>query len=85
MRSEFFREIAESRKRFLIEAASELGIAMVKPVREIASDKPPSGASPHSENKPRTTGEPALVSQPEERMVRKSRSKISQLLSLLSF
>lgn len=84
MRSEFFKEIAESRKRFLLEAATDLGMVSVKPSREVVSDKPPSDNRPLSEARSMNKTEPASVAQPTA-TTKKKQSRINHLLSFLSF
>lgn len=84
MRSEFFKEIAESRKRFLMEAATDLGMVTVKPAREIVSDKPPSDNCSPAEARSTNKSEPASVTQPAPIKKRKQ-LKIYQLFGFLSF
>lgn len=84
MRSEFFKEIAESRKRFLLEAATDLGMVSIQAGREIVSDKLPSDNRPPVEARSMHKSEPVSAAQTTA-ITKKKQSKINQLFSFLSF
>ncbi|MGC8865151.1 MAG: hypothetical protein ACP5O2_05445 [Bacteroidales bacterium] len=85
MRSEFFNEIAESRKKFLLEVARELGMLPQIPEQEVEEKNLPSNISPSEKTEPSNASEPARVKRPAEQLGKKKKIKINPFLNFLSF